>query len=155
MLTVVVTFGQKSNDIALISSPGAYDDGFNIGAQFVHSNRTVYVGPEVFIFPNLNSDKFDKDLTYVHGIVRLGLNIKLQSRVFNEFRLFSGGRAGTIFRDSRFHAILGLEAGAQYTIGNKFFIKGAFVIDSRTDSTIWNEDNFQVISGIAGIGIKL
>lgn len=151
----------QSNNLSIISAPGTYidlgdwvqpnytNDGFNIGIQYEHQNRTIYVGPQLFFFPDLNG--YD----YVHLIGRFGFNKEWGK--FNKFRVFAGGRGGILYRETGGinYGILGGEAGIQYTFkfGGFFQITGS--TNSKTDSQLWsNEDNHTVNSVDVGFGIR-
>ena len=159
LLTLSFSFGQfvnaksETNNISILQSPGSYDDGFSFGIQVDRQDKIVYYGIELYHFPNLNDDGWDQDLTYTHGIGRFGFNVKRFGNDFgNKLRLYTGVRGGTIYRAERFHALLGGEIGMQYTFKNGFFLSISAVRDFKTDSTLWNEDNHTVDSGIYGIG---
>ena len=160
-----LSFGQnskgESNNLSIFSNPGTYidlgdwiqpnytDDGFNIGVNYEHQNRTIYVGPQLFIFPDLNG------LTYIHLIGRFGFN-KEWGKVGNKLRVFAGGRGGMIYRETGGvqYVLLGGEIGVQYTLKNGLFVQISGSRDERTDSKLWSSrDSFmsntvEVVFGI-------
>lgn len=161
----VTSFAQnskgESNNLSVFSAPGTYidlgdwiqpnykDDGFNIGVNYDHQNRTIYVGGQLFVFPELN------DLTYVHLIGRFGFN-KEWGR-FNKLRLFAGGRAGFIYRETggMNYVMLGGEVGVQYTFKGGLFFQVAGSRNERTDSKLWsNRDSFMTNSLDFGVGVR-
>jgi len=152
----------ESNNLSIFSAPGTYinlgdwiqpnfkNDGFNIGINYEHQNRTIYVGPQLFIFPELN------DLTYIHLIGRFGFN-KEWGKVNNKLRIFAGGRAGFVYRETGGlnYAMLGVEAGIQYTFKKGFFFQIAGSRNERTDSQLWsNRDSFMTNSLDFGVGVR-
>lgn len=146
-----MSFGQKdsTNSLSLITSPGSYEDGFNFGLQFEYQNDSFYVGPEIFVFPNLH------DKTYTHGIVRIGLNTHLD--VFKQWRIFGGARLGPIFRDNNFYALIGGEGGIVYTFQrSNLFLGLSAAYDAKTDSKLWSNDDYHyVASGWIRIGYRI
>lgn len=165
LLLAGLTFAQdskgQSNNLSIFSAPGTYidlgdwiqpnfkNDGFNIGVNYDHQNRTIYYGAQLFVFPDLN------DLDYVHIIGRFGFN-KEWGR-FNKFRVFAGGRGGLIYREGGGlnYALLGAEIGTQYTFENGLFFTLSGSRNSRTDSQLWSsQDNFTTNSVDFGIGIR-
>jgi hypothetical protein len=165
LLTLLVTtlsFAQnskgESNNLSIFSAPGTYidfghkgftDDGFNIGVNYDHQNRTIYVGGQVFYFPELNN------INYAHVIGRFGFN-KEWGR-FNKLRLFAGGRAGFIYREGggMNYVMLGGELGVQYTFKGGLFFQVAGSRNERTDSQLWsNRDSFTTNSLDFGVGLR-
>ena len=139
-----------SNNITVITAPGAYGDGFNIGIQYEHQWDLPYVGVEVFYFPNLH------DITYTHLIVRFGVGQELGNPVGNKWRWNTGFRGGRVFRDGYDgpFALLGLEIGIQLTLPCGLFGKLVYAKDMKSDSAIWNRDNHIVNSVFSGIGVR-
>ena len=151
MLTVSLTQAQdfeQTNYITVVTSPGSWDDGASVGIQYEYQNNTVYVGPELYLFPNLH------DMNYTHLIGRLGLN-KHFGKLNHWGRIYSGTRIGGIFREGNdVNALLGLEAGFDIYIKNIYF-RVSGTSDMKTDSKIWsNESHHTVNSLIAGVGVK-
>ena len=151
----------ESNNLSIFTAPGTYidlgdwvqpnfkNDGFNIGVNYEYQNKLIYVGPQVFFFPELN------DITYLHVIGRFGFNKEFG--MWNKFRVYVGGRAGMIYREGGGlnYALLGGEIGAQYTFKNGLFFTLAGSRNSRTDSQLWsNQDNFTTDSVDFGMGIR-
>jgi len=139
-----------SNNITVITSPGAYDDGFNIGVQYEHQWNLPYVGVEVFYFPDLH------DITYTHLLGRFGVGQEYGNPVGWKYRWNVGFRGGRIFRDgySGPHALLGLEVGAQVTLPFGLYGKLVYGMDKKSDSAIWGEDSHTVDSVFAGVGLR-
>lgn len=149
ILLFPLIMGAQDNNLAIITSPGAYDDGFNIGVQYTYFPASVvYTGVELFYFPDLN------DITYTHLMGRFGLH-KEWGNYNKKLRLYGGFRIGKIFREGYNgpYVSLGQELGIQFTV-DCWFIKLAWSHDDRTDSAIWNVDHFEVNSGWAGIGMR-
>lgn len=165
LFIVTLSFAQdskgQSNNLSIISAPGTYidlgdwiqpnytDDGFNIGVQYEHQNRTIYVGPQVFYFPDLNG--FD----YLHFIGRFGFNKEWGK--FNKFRVFAGGRAGMIYRETGGlqYVMLGGEIGVQYTLNAGLFIQVTGSSNDKTDSKLWGDDDNHTVNSVdIGIGIR-
>ena len=106
MLLALWGNSQESNNLSVLQSPGSYDDGFSLAVQYEYQNKLLYVGPEVYYFPNLH------DLDYIHLIGRFGFNILR----LGDFKFSLGGRAGLIGRDWTFpYTLLGAECGVDYT----------------------------------------
>lgn len=141
---------QESNNLSVLQSPGSYDDGFSIGVQYEHQNDLIYVGPEVYIFPNLH------DLPYIHLIGRFGFNV-LRLGNTNIFRFYVGVRAGGIARNWEVgYALLGAETGFDYFIDKwGIFVGFSMASDAKTDSKYWgNDDSHTVNSGFFRIGVR-
>lgn len=140
---------EQTNFITVIASPGSLDDGESGGIQYEYQNRTIYIGAELYIFPDLHG------IDYTHLIGRVGLN-----QHFGKFshwgRLYSGIRMGFIRRAERNHALLGLEAGIDIFIPKTdIYIRLAVTSDMKADSQVWSaEPHHTVNSGIVGIGIR-
>lgn len=144
---MAIVEGQESNNISILQSPGSYEDGFSIGIQYEHQNKLIYVGPEIYLFPNLH------DLPYIHLIGRFGFNVIR----LGGLRFFAGGRAGLLARNwEAGYAILGAEIGFDYTPHNgQWFIGLSAATDAKTDSKYWgNNDSHTVNSGFFRIGFK-
>jgi len=148
--TQAQSLDNNSNNITVITSPGAYDDGFNFGVQYEHQWNLPYVGVEVFHFPDLH------DITYTHLIGRAGVGQEYGNPVGWKYRWNIGFRGGRVFRDGYDgpFALLGAEIGAQVTLPFGLFGKLIYAPESKTDSAIWNKDNHTVHSVFAGIGIR-
>lgn len=140
----------NSNNITIITAPGAYDDGFNIGIQYEHQWNWPYVGAEVVSFPDLN------DISYHHIIARFGINQEYGNPVGTRYKWNLGFRGGHVIRSgySGPYVLLGAEIGAQITLPNGIFGKLIYTPDSKTDSAIWGEDNHTVHSVWAGVGVR-
>lgn len=147
---------EHSNSLTTIISPGSFDDGFSIGIQYEYKNRTVYVGPEIYMFPDLHGDPDSEGIDYYHLIGRIGLNHHIGGEYFHVIRLYSGVRIGGILRDNTGQWMLGLEAGFDFKIPDTpVFIRFSFTSDMKTDSKIWGNDPYHTVnSGILGIGIN-
>jgi len=149
-MSINAQLDNDSNNLTVITAPGAYDDGFNIGVQYEHQWNLPYVGVEVFFFPDLN------DLDYLHFIGRAGVGQEYGNPVGTKWRWNVGFRGGRIFRsqyDGPF-ALLGLEVGAQVTLPFGMYGKLVYGRDMKSDSAIWNEDNHTVNSVFGGIGVR-
>lgn len=136
----------KSNTISLFTAPGAYEDGANYGVSYEYFNRVIYVGPEIYYFPDLNQ------ITYTHAIARIGLNINFlqnpNSRA-NLIRIYSGTRIGAIFRNGHTHALLGLEAGFNIFIpGTDIFTGLSVTSDMKTDSKIYSNEDYHTVNAV-------
>jgi len=140
MVLGVTSFAQnskgESNNISVFSSPGAYSDGFNIGVNYEYQNRTIYVGPEIFYFPDLNN------ITYAHVLARFGFNYEFG--YFTKWRPYVGTRLGVIYREGGGfnYANIGGEMGGQVTFANGVFFRLAGALDARTDSQLYSSDDY-------------
>jgi len=153
MLIVSITFGQtenNSNNLTVITAPGAYDDGFNIGVQYEHQWDLPYVGAELVLFPGLNN------IDYTHIIGRFGIGQEYGNPVGWKYRWNLGFRGGRIFRAgyNEPYVLMGPELGAQVTLPFGLFGKLVYSLDTKTDSKIWEEDNHTVHSVWAGVGFR-
>ena len=129
----------ESNNIAFVNSPGSWDDGYSFGVNYEYQNKTIYVGPELYVFPNLNG------FTYAHIMGRIGFNKEWN----NKFRVFTGTRLGLIYRETggMQYANLGGEIGGQYTI-NSYFIRISGSRDMRTDSKLWSSRDYFMVNSV-------
>jgi len=143
---------EKSNMIAIVQSPGSYDDGFSFAIQYEYQNPIVYVGAEVYVFPKLNN------LDYAHFIARFGLNHRFLGKIDPLIRIHAGPRIGFIAREtagSGTLVLLGLEAGFDVNITDSLFIGLSAASDMKTDSKpIWGEDKHTVNSGLVRVGFR-
>lgn len=140
-----------SNNISIVQSPGSYDDGFSLGLIYEYQNPIVYVGTEIYLFPDLNG--FD----YAHAILKTGLNHRFLGQINPLIRLYAGPRIGFIARESAKGplVLLGLEAGFDINITDRIFIGLSFSSDMKTDSKpLWGENNHTVNSGYYRLGFK-
>lgn len=156
LLVLIVTFNMSaqlkndSNNLTIITAPGAYSDGFNVGVQYEHQWTLPYAGAEIFHFADLHN------ITYTHIIGRFGVGQEYGNPVGVKWRWNVGFRGGRIFRegyDGPF-ALLGPEVGAQVTLPGGLYGKLVYGRDTKSDSAIWNEDSHTVNSVFAGIGIR-
>lgn len=161
---------EKSNNLSIISSAGTYIDfghenftnhGFNIGLRYAYRNPIVYVGGELFLFPDLNN--YD----YTHLIGRAGLNLSLIKTRLDDpiLRIHAGVRAGLILRKIPFkdivstkaYQLLGIEIGLTFDIPDtSIFVSLDYSYDSKTDSKGFQgePDNHQVNSVNGGVGFR-
>ena len=140
----------------VISSPGSYNDGANLGIQYEGMNTLLYYGAEVFAHPWLNSTG-EWELPYYHLIGRFGFNHYFgRDPVLSTFRIFAGGRAGGILRTGEgAHAMMGLEIGVDIILTCNIFGRISATTDSKTDSQIWsNKPHHTTNSVIVGVGYK-
>lgn len=153
LVFAMITFPSFSQDfdknkiLSIITAPGAYDDGFNLGAQFEYTNRTIYVGPELFVFPNLHGNPNVEGMDYYHLIGRFGLN-EYFGKISHIFRLYAGTRAGALLRDGYIGALLGLEAGFSVILADSIFIGGSITSDTKTDSTVYSNDPKHTVNSV-------
>lgn len=145
----------RNTAIGLLVSPGSWDDGMSVGVQLEHQNCLIYVGPEVYLFPELNATKSTPPMGYTHLIGRFGFN-KHFGQVSHTWRLFAGGRGGAIFRENEgAHVLLGLEAGFDIMLGDSLYFRFCGTRDFKTDSTIWsNSPSHTVDSVLGGFGFR-
>lgn len=162
MLFTITAFAQdkdQSNIIKMITAPGAYDDGFNLGMQYEHTNNTILVGGELLASPWLNHSKQPKETPYYHLIGRFGLNHYFDWGVQEFLRIYSGGRAGFIFRNDagtiRGYQLLGLEAGFEFILWDQFLFGGSVTSDLKNDSNMYsNDDSHTVNSVFISVGVR-
>lgn len=116
---------EKKFAVYAMTEPGAYDNGFNIGAGIEYQMNLMYFGAQVFTFPNLNG------VTYNHVIATIGFNYHNK---WNEYRIFAGLRGGPIVRKDCPSALMGFEVGFDYNIPRSNLYVGANAgRDLRTD----------------------
>lgn len=140
---------EYSNIIKSISAPGAYDDGYNFGLQYEHTNNTIYVGTEFFASPELNHSKQPEPLSYYHLIGRFGLNHYFDYGIYEILRIYSGGRAGFILRDgSENYHLLGLEAGFEFILCNKFLFGCSITSDMKDDSKLYSRNDKHTVNSV-------
>lgn len=112
------------------TEPGAYSDGFNIGVGCEYQMNYIYLGGQVFTFPDLNN------VTYNHFVGTIGFNIHSK---WNEYRVFTGFRPGFIFGKRTGH-VLGFEAGIDFNIPNSsMYIGGNVSSDNRGDGAFYED----------------
>lgn len=147
---------EYSNIIKVISATGAYDDGYNFGIQYEHTNNTIYVGTEFYASPKLNHSKQPEPLSYYHLIGRFGLNHYFNYGVNEIIRIYSSGRAGFILRDgSENYHLLGLEAGFEFILWDTLLLGASVTSDMKTDSKLYSRnDNHVVNSVFVSIGYR-
>lgn len=148
LFSLSIAFGQnvksENNNIAFVNSPGSWNDGYSFGVNYEYQDNIVYVGPELYVFPNLNG------FTYAHIMGRMGFNKEWNKSI----RIFTGARLGFISRETVGfkYANLGAEIGAQYTL-HSYFIRITGSRDMRSDSKLWSDkDHFMVNSVWISIG---
>jgi len=127
-----------------LTDPFAYSDGFNIGVGVEYQMNYIYLGAQVFTFPDLNG------VSYNHLIGSLGFNLHTNNSLF---RGYAGLNGGTIIRNGT-HALFGFEAGIDFKIphSNIFLGIGA-TTHLRGDSKIWgNESAYWRNNGFIKIG---
>jgi len=133
---------EDNTSITIVSSPGSWDDGFNIGVGVEHQTTLGYIGIELFAHPWLNATK-ERELSYYHAICRVGLSFYLDDPDWGSWRTFTGLRVGGIMRGGDpGYANIGGELGIEYTIpGAGVFFRVAGSIDSATDSKHWSKND--------------
>lgn len=139
---------QEFHKLAVVHSPGSWDDGYSVGLLYEHQNNTVYYGGEVYHFPDLH------DITYTHFIGRFGFNTFIDR--WETYRVYFGGRGGFIHRKGygANYALLGIELGGDWFFHDKYFVGGYLSRDMKSDSAIWQKDRHMVNSVIVKLGIK-
>ena len=145
----------NSNNITIVTAPGAYDDGFNIGVQYEHQWEWKriggpYVGGEVFVFPGLN------DLGYWHIIGRFGWGATFGNPVGWNYRPYLGFRGGRVIRPKEPgpYVLVGPEFGIQINMPNGLYGKMYYAPDWRTDSAIWGKNSHSADTIGAGVGFR-
>jgi len=141
----------NSHNLNIITAPGAYNDGFNVGVQWDFQMGIPYIGVELFHFAELN------DITYNHVVLRAGVGYEIGNPVGVQWRGNIGFRGGRVFRTGHQgpFALLGLEIGAQMTLPSGLYGKLVYGRDTKTDSAIWHEDDHTVDSVFIGIGVRM
>jgi len=125
--------------LGFTTSPGAYDDGANFGLQFaahldLNLPVNLYLGIEVFYFPNLNG--FD----YSHYLGSIGVSYLTNQN--KKFEIYTAIKLGEVHRFNNRHGSLGFESGIRYQLGRSpFYIGTKGVLQYRTD-TIGRDPNY-------------
>lgn len=125
-----------------------FNDGFNIGTAIEYQAEFgMYFKVQTFYFPNLNGI----DYLDVEGVV--GFNYR---SIFDNWRLFIGGKLGAIYRQGWGHPKSGAEAGVEYYF-NKVYIGLQTSCNYRTDGRVWETkaDNYWTIDTGIKFGITL
>lgn len=143
---------EESNAISVFTSPGSLDDGFSIGVQYEYQHPIIYVGGELYAFPELH------DLSYYHAVGRFGLNHRWNfGGIEPILNTFAGVRAGSIVRDGDAPYVSGgVEAGFDvYIPGTKFYLGAMLIQETKTDSKNYsNKDNHKVASVFTRLGFR-
>ena len=121
-------------------------DGFNIGLGIEYQMTIMYFKAQTFYFPGLNGKGY---LDYEGTVLGFNLHSK-----FDDYRLFTGFKAGFIHRDNVTFPKVGLEAGFDYYFRD-FYIGIQLSRDYRSDGKIWNVKNYWRNNGFLKIGIEL
>lgn len=137
---------EKSNVLTAFSAPGAYNDGLNIGFTYEYTNQWLYVGPEIYLFPELNHTG-EQELPYYHLIGRFGLN-KYFGQITQWSRIYAGARGGGILRDNTAQALLGLEAGFDIIISDTILMGASITSDMKTDSKVYSNDSHHTVNSV-------
>ncbi|TXE18599.1 hypothetical protein ES692_06030 [Psychroserpens burtonensis] len=118
-------------------------DGFNIGLAIEYQMTIMYLKAQTFIFPDLNgATYFDFQATLI------GFNHHSKR---DNYRIFAGGKAGLIKRESYTYPVVGLEYGFEYYFDNTFFIGLQASNDYRTDDKYWDSSASGYMSFNAGL----
>lgn len=158
VLCITVGFSLHSQDfkkkfaVTVFNSTNAWvqGDGANMGINLQYQHPIVYVGADVFYYPDL------RGFTYTHTIGTFGFNFNLLNQ-FREpkLRLFTGLRSGFIHRDNLSHPLLGFEIGLQVNLTETIFIGGRYAYDKCGDSQVWSNDAYQYRnSGYVELGFR-
>lgn len=130
------------------TEPGAFEDGFNIGAGIDYQMNVVYFKAETFIFPDLNGITY-KDLT-----ATVGLNWHVGR--WDIVRLYGGGKIGFIFRGGMTYPTAGPEFGIDVNITDSFYVGtgGSYMV--RQDWMLWetNGEDYWRFNGYFKIGFR-
>lgn len=155
LIIFTLTVSAQQNGVNLITAPGAYNDGFNLGAQVTFNTASWnYVGVETFVFPELNN------LNYFHFIGRFGIkhDLSFYDGINKDLKLFTGFRGGVIAREqgNAGYGLLGFEIGSEYTIpGTRVYLFLNYARDTGGDSKAYsNNDNITRNSVYTGIGLR-
>ena len=106
-------------------------DGFNIGFGIEYQMSIMYFKAQTFVFPDLRG----KDYLDYTGTV--GFNYH---NFWNNIRLFTGLKLGSIIRDNAPNATWGFEIGFEFypnATENGIYYGVQFSKDRRTDNTVW------------------
>lgn len=129
--------------ISVNTEPNAFiKDGFNIGADIEHYNKTIYVGAGVYLFPNLNNIGY----TQFHAVHGLNFISKDEIR-----RYYFGGLAGFTIRENNPFILVGVESGFEYYLSKNLGIGLEGSILNRSAETGFYGNKEWVFNG----GIKL
>jgi hypothetical protein len=144
LLVTLTTFSQdKRFTFGIFTEPGAFSDGFNIGAEIEYQMELMYLKAGIYTFPNLNNVGY----TQIYG-VPLGVNFHSK---FDEWRAFTGLQLGVNIREGNPNPIAGLEAGIERYFGNLFIgLQGNYI--RRSDAEFYGGNDW-VFNGQVKIGI--
>jgi len=135
-----------SFNFSIVVDPSASIEksGLNIGAE-IEYNGTIYTRASITYFSSLKGG-------YLDFIGAAGVNFT--SGMWEQFRYYSGLRAGIITRESNGYPTLGIECGIDYVIGS--LVLGIRATrDKRSDFEFYNESSEMRGSGFVKIGFKL
>lgn len=151
LLAIAISYSQQDLEKKftgyVLTEPGAYKDGANIGFGVEYQMSTFYFSVSSFVFPNLNG------YTYIDLKATIfGLN-----KHFDNHRIYVGGMVGTIYRGARPYPTFGSDFGYDYTFPNSNLfvgIGGNYLY--RSDFEFWEENvaNYWKLSGFGKIGIR-
>lgn len=144
ILATLATFSQDKRFTAgIYTEPGAFKDGFNIGAELEYQMKLMYFKAGVYTFPDLNGVGY----TQIYG-TPLGFNFHSK---FNEWRAFTGLQLGFNIRQGQPNPIAGIEAGIERYFGN-FFIGLQSNYIRRGDAEFYGSDKW-VFNGQVKVGV--
>ena len=144
---------EKRFSIFGYSDPVAtYHDGFNFGLGVDYQMTLAYFKAQLFVFPKLRGN------TYSEATGSVGINIHFGGQIESPFRIYTGIKAGKIWRASGHGGgTIGFEGGFDFTIPktNLYFGIGGSD-DWRTDGKAWgeNEHNYWRLSGFGKVGYR-
>jgi len=121
-------------------------DGFNIGLGVEYQMTVMYFKAQLFAFPELRGKN------YFDYTASVGFNHHTR---FEEWRIYAGMKAGTIFRDGTPFPTYGFETGIEYYFGNGLYLGIELTRDRRTDGRVWDSDIVPYFrnSGFTKIGL--
>lgn len=130
-----INFGEvKYNQISVIVDPYAtYKDGFiNIGGELETVHNAFYLKVGATVFTALEP-------IYADAYAGFGVNFKVGH--FDNFRAFSGIKAGWIYRETApsLYPLIGVEGGVSQRLNNRIAIGCKMSYDMRGDTEFWGE----------------
>ncbi len=153
-LSMVQTYGQawfKGEEIQQFSSISISMDpnsnlkssNKNISIEYERSYEKFYARAEGRYVDH-------PDFSYMELIIGSGIHFSFFKE--NKDAFYVGLRAGAIHRKSKLYYTVGVGAGINYRLGEKFIVGVRTTMDNRTDLKIWNQPNKFVNSNYIKFG---
>lgn len=121
------------------------EESIDITLELEYEGRGIYVKTSTQVFPVIEGGYVD---------LAGGIGLNLSAGQFEDWRLYSGIRLGSIFRGGQTYPLFGFESGVNYNVTETFFIGLRSTYDYREDFEFWGGESEYRFNGSVRFGVR-